>query len=32
MMEVLIEPKGLKRNSHNYFQYKLLSSNTIKIH
>jgi hypothetical protein len=32
MMEGLIERKGLKRSSHNYFQHKALSSNTIKIH
>ena len=32
MKEGSIEPKGLKRRSHNCFQYKLLSSNTIKIH
>lgn len=32
IMVGLIEPKGYKRSSHNYFQYKLLSPNTIKIH
>jgi len=32
MRKVLSNRRGLKRSSHKYFQYKLLFSNTIKIH